>query len=392
MLFQSRLLGPLLRAMGAVPVRRRQDHPEGPLDNDAAFERLFAVLGAGRAVGIFPEGISHNRPQLQALKTGAARIALGAQQRYPGRPIAIVPTGLVYIRPHRFRSRVLVQFGEPIALEQGWRQAYERDAREAVRALTTQIEQRLRALTIHAEDWETVRVLDAVGRLYQPAGISLEQRVELARRFHAAYPQVRDEPKVRALYARVRDYLGRLEELGLSDAALRHGVGAREAAARALEHALLLLMWLPLAALGAVVHLPVGLGLAALAESLAPRKDVVGTTKFMGGLLALVSGWTALAALAGWCWGWSWALAALAALPLSGYATLRVLGRAQALRHFGRTSWRLLRLRRQLEALRRERAALQQAVLRAVERYRPPGLQPLFPERTAEADAQAWTL
>ena len=78
-LFQSRGLRFFLHTLGAVPIRRRMDHQgQASLDNTAAFDALFAVLKVGGAFGIFPEGISHARSELAPLKTGAARIALGA--------------------------------------------------------------------------------------------------------------------------------------------------------------------------------------------------------------------------------------------------------------------------------------------------------------------------
>src|SRR4051794_18042292 len=79
-LFRSRVLRPVLRALGAVPVARRSDHAdagEASARNETAFATMFQVLAAGGAVGIFPEGLSHDAPQLAKLKTGAARIALG---------------------------------------------------------------------------------------------------------------------------------------------------------------------------------------------------------------------------------------------------------------------------------------------------------------------------
>ena len=79
---------------------------------------MFAVLGEGGAIGIFPEGLSHDESQLARLKTGAARLALGGAQRTSG-PIPIVPCGLTFIHPKRFRSRVLVQYGPPIAIAGG---------------------------------------------------------------------------------------------------------------------------------------------------------------------------------------------------------------------------------------------------------------------------------
>src|SRR6185503_5896283 len=113
--------------------------------------------------------------QLAPLKTGAARIALAVVRKAPDRPVYLVPTGLVYFTRHRFRSSVLILVGAGES---------DPDEREAARALTARIEARLRALTINADSWDTIWVLDGVRRLYQPPGLSLEERVELARRFN----------------------------------------------------------------------------------------------------------------------------------------------------------------------------------------------------------------
>jgi 1-acyl-sn-glycerol-3-phosphate acyltransferase len=390
-LFESRLLRPLLRAMGAVPVRRRKEHPDGALDNQSAFEALFDVLGRGRAMGIFPEGISHNRSQLQRLKTGAARVALGAKARFPGQRIVLIPTGLNYFQRNRFRSSVLVQFGEPIEVTAGLLDAHAKDGRAVVHEVTAQVEGQLRGLTINAADWETVWVLDGVRRLYQPPHISLEERVELSRRFNEHYPQVKDQPEVRALFRRVRGYLMRLSAAGLSDRALRRDMSTVEVALHGSRHVVLLGIWLPLALVGAAVHVPLLLLLALAGERVAPRKDVVATTKFLAGLLCVLVTWAAVAGAVGWSWGWPWAVAALTALPVSGYATLRVLARLDALRNLAGTLARVLLLRREVRTLRRERLALEEAIARAVHRFKPEGLELMFPRPAPDSDEE-WTL
>src|SRR5947208_2547107 len=76
-----------LIVLQAVPIYRRQDAGEpGPASlrttrNDDSFARCFELLAAGEALLIFPEGQSHSDPSLRQLKTGAARLALGALQR-----------------------------------------------------------------------------------------------------------------------------------------------------------------------------------------------------------------------------------------------------------------------------------------------------------------------
>ena len=108
-LFSQPLLSLILKKMGAVPIRRRQDQPDGQLNNQDAFEALYDILHQGKTMGIFPEGISHNGSQLAELKTGGARIALEMHRRKV--PIQLIPCGLTYLTRDRFRSSVLIQFG-----------------------------------------------------------------------------------------------------------------------------------------------------------------------------------------------------------------------------------------------------------------------------------------
>lgn len=286
-LFKSPFLRFFLDALGAVPIRRRKDHGGQSIDNSDAFTRLYDVLAAGGAMGIFPEGISHDEAQLARLKTGAARIAFGAMETHPGLVVRLVPVGLHYVHKKRFRSSVLIQLGEPIVLGSERHALWKAGERAEVSALTDELSLRLRSLTVNADDWESVRVLDAVRRLYQPRDILLEERVELARRFNSVYPSVRDEPEVRALFDRVRTYQDGLDDLGLTDRQLRADHGPWEVAGRVAEHLLLALVWLPLAGVGMVVHLPLLIAVRVSGPWLAPRKDVIATTKFVAGFLGI---------------------------------------------------------------------------------------------------------
>ncbi len=378
-LFESRLLGWLLRRMGAVPVRRRMDHPDGPLENDSAFAALHQVLLEGRAVGIFPEGLSHLDSQLAPLKTGAARIALEVARKAPDRPVYLVPSGLVYFTRHRFRSSVLVQFGAPIEVVAAAHEG--EDERTAARQITAQLEARLRALTVNADSWDTLRVLDAVRRLYQPEGISLEDRVELARRFNTVYPTVAHHEEVQGLFQRVRGYQHRMSAVGLSDDNLKRELGLRDTLARAFAHLALLLFWAPLSLIGAPIHAPLGLLFRIAGRAASPRKDTVATTKFVIGFLTMLLVYGGLAALAAWKMGaWAGILVALI-LPLSGLAFVHVLGRIDALRHLLLTLVRVIRLRTEVAALRAERARLVTDVTAAVDRFRPEDMEPLFGAR-----------
>jgi glycerol-3-phosphate O-acyltransferase/dihydroxyacetone phosphate acyltransferase len=376
-LFKTRVMRAILGGLGAVPIMRRDDHAGGGADNQAAFAAMFDVLGRGDAIGIFPEGLSHDESQLARLKTGAARLALGAAHK-TGREIAIVPCGLTFIHPKRFRSRVLVQFGPPLTVTPAIA-----ETPDEVRTITDEIGAGLRRLTINAPDWDTVRALDVVRRLYQPQEISIEDRVELARRFNAYYGAVATEPRVVKLMRRVRAYQDKLDELGVSDRELARDLSKLEVLARVVRHLVLVAFWLPLTLPGAPLHLP-PLALARIGSPLlTPRKDVIATTKLVLGLALVLLAYAITISLLWWAWGFWWAFAAAIVLPASGWATLRVLDRVRLVRRGAGVLFRRLRFRREVKQLRDERARLVDEVTATVTALKPPDVEPLFasPER-----------
>jgi 1-acyl-sn-glycerol-3-phosphate acyltransferase len=378
-LFKGRLMRAVLGGLGAVPVARKTEADGGSSSavvrdgadmakvNDAAFDRMFDVLVRGDAIGIFPEGISHDLSQLSKLKTGAARIALGGAKK-AGQPIAIVPCGLTFIHPKRFRSRVLVQYGTPIWVTEG----------EPV-ALTSEIDVAMRRLTINSPDWDTVRALDTVRRLYQPPGISIEERVELSRRFNKHYAALAEDPRVIEILGRAKAYATKLDELGISDRELAQDLSKSAVGARMLRHLTLVAFWLPLCVPGAPLHLPTVAFAKIAGPRLTPRKDVIATTKMLVGMLLCLLSYAAAVVFLGVKLGMWAALASAIILPLSGWATLRVMDRmSHVQRAFGVLA-RRLRFRREVKLLRTEREQLSDDVVAAVTAIMPAGVEALFP-------------
>ena len=385
-LFQSAPLRVIMNALGVVPISRRKDHGgEGSvkkIDNSQAFAALNKVLISGRSMGIFPEGISHDQASLSGLKTGAARIGLQLVAEEPDVPLVIVPVGLTYIHRNRMRSRVLVQFGHPLQVHD-WLDAFKEDPREAARDLTDHLDRGLRALTINAPDWETVRVLDGVRRLYQPPRIPLENRVELARRFNEGFQTVKDKPEVIVLYSRIERYLDELDSLGLSDRDLDDDANFRSRRARAARNLMLALVWLPLALPGFLVFLPLGQLVSWAGVNFAPRTDVIQTSKFVLGVATAAAAYMGLVALTTVFGSIPAGIAVAVALPLSAVATLKVLERGVRLRRLLSGGVRSLMLGREVERLRAERRFLEAEVIKAVERLLPEDMERLY-ERTAE--------
>jgi hypothetical protein len=82
---------------------------------------------------------------------------------------------------------------------------------------------------------------------------------------------------------------------------------------------------LPLAVVGAVIHYPTYRLVGALARRFSRGERVlVATVKFLGALALYPLTYLTAFAILEWWWGWEAAVPALVALPLLGYTALRV--------------------------------------------------------------------
>jgi hypothetical protein len=188
----------------------------------------------------------------------------------------------------------------------------------------------------------------------------------------------------------VRAYQQKLDELGITDRELARDLSKLEVGGRLLRHLVLVAFWLPLSAPGAPLHLP-PLAFARFASAkLTPRKDVIATTKLLIGLMLVGLAYSAAIAFLWWKAGFWWGVAAAIILPLSGYATLRVLDRLRLVRRGVGVLFRRLRFRREVHALRGEREALVAEVIATVTAVKPDDLPALFPpdhpDRLEESD------
>lgn len=372
------LLGKMLDATGAVPVYRKEEHG-GEVDNSGAFDRLFDVIEAGNCIGVFPEGVSHTESQLARLKTGTARIALTVAARGKVN-VTIMPCGLNYMHRDRFRSQVLIEFGEPIIVDDEWARKFKANEQAAVNELTAFLAGSLKAVTLNAPDWTTLKFIQTARRLYKPrdAHLTPETYVELNRRFVETWERCGHEPEMAAFRRHIEDYQSRLEALGLKDYQLRQEITIGKAIRRLVGRSLLAVLLLPVAIPGLILHLPAGWIAAVVGERFSYETDDVATLKVFAAIAVLPLLYIVAAFLVGNYFGFGWALLAVAVLAISFSTSLWLIETQATLLASMISILRRTRLRTEIQELRNTRSRLVARVRELANQFASPDKPRIF--------------
>ncbi|KAG0265433.1 hypothetical protein DFQ27_000647 [Actinomortierella ambigua] len=257
------------------------------MDQSKVYKTVFDRLNAGHCVGIFPEGGSHDRLELLPLKAGVTIMALGALAANPDLDLKIVTCGLNYFHPHRFRSRAVVEFGDPLSVPPELVEMYKRggaEKREACSKLLDTIYDGLKAVTLNAPDFETLMVIQAARRLYKPAHrkLQISQVVHLNRRFLAGYLHFQENPKVQEAKDKVMHYNTQLRYHGLRDHQVTVKYSRRYAIGLLLYRLLKTLVFAFVALPGALMNLPIAIVARVISEKKAKEALAASTVKIAG--------------------------------------------------------------------------------------------------------------
>jgi len=324
-LFRHPLIAPFLALARALPVYRRQDTDGDTARNVETFRAVSDALAQGEAIVIFPEGVSQPEPTLKTLRTGAARLLLDAEAA-GAPPVALLPVGIVVNEPGRFRSgHALVLIGAPVPLDD-CRALAARDPIAGVRMLTERLTEALRKQIIEAEDRDTLRLLRVIERVWhEESGTAREPRsAAWLQRASRAYRWLRVSApgEVESFRREVETYADELDRIGVRPETLGRRYAPSVVARYTAREVLPLLLGLPLAAVGMLVHaLPyqlLGLGVR-LAR---PDADTEATYKLAGGIVIYPLAWAFEAWLVHRWAGTPWLVVFLLALLPSGFFAL----------------------------------------------------------------------
>lgn len=330
----------------AIPVHKPEDR--GPGSNDVMFGSAYKALDEGSHVVIFPEGITRDEPSIGRVKTGAARIVMGARAKGT-EGIMITPAGIHYEDKASLRSDVSVLIGNAIDLDAtigdhvapGTDESP--DNRGAVRSLTDTIDTEIRRVAPDFADWREARALTTgAAIMLRTLADDPGDDIPIADRDVLA-GHLGDQPEdVKANVAAAVDrYNRQLADFGLDDARLLSGMTGRRFLWRSIGWLLLTLLLFPFALVGVAINwIPFLLVKAVGMLRVAPA--VLSTIKPVSAILFFGIAWGLTLWQVSSEWGFVGVLLVAMLLPLYLAAVIVFFEKAQMLwSSFG--TWRRLR-------------------------------------------------
>jgi hypothetical protein len=203
----------------------------------------------------------------------------------------------------------------------------------------------------------------------------------LSRRFVDRYLQSAEDPELQAFRNDVENYQARLDMLGLKDYQLRQPVTMAHAFRKVILRSMTMLVLLPIAIPGALLHLPVGWIAATVGERFSYEMDDIATLKVLATILLLPVLYLAIAIFVGVYFGFWWAIVAVMALSVSFFASVRLIEAEAGLLNSMLSILRLARLGSDVDELRAARAVLVAKVRALAERFADPDVPRMFTDQ-----------
>ena len=225
--FKGRIVKWILNDLNMSPMFRLQEGYGEIKKNNKTFEECRDLLSRNKALLIFPEAICIPEKRLQPLKKGLSRIVFQTEEAFDFKKNVLVqPVGLNYTKPYKFRSELLINFGQPISLK-SYEEFYKRDKVKAINDFTKMLEKEMAKLIITIDNKHNDELVEGIHEIYLQQWLkekhkgknSIEKRFE-ARKEIVGMINQQDEDNaeaIKALKEKVIPYLKKLNKHKLRD-------------------------------------------------------------------------------------------------------------------------------------------------------------------------------
>lgn len=223
-IFKPGLITLVLRFLKIMPVYRIRDGKDQLSRNEKTFADSIKVLENNGALALFPEAAHSAKRQMLPHKKAVPRIVFMAEEKADNNlDIHIVPTGIYYTSYWKFNRTVLVNFGEPILVNDFLR-AYHENPNAATLALRDVLEQAITPLTINIKSKENYHSFELIRSVYGKAyAIKSGRHTDFVNRFESDRQLVNkldklettDKEKAREICRTAKDFDANVRKHGL---------------------------------------------------------------------------------------------------------------------------------------------------------------------------------
>lgn len=258
-IFQNPKTAKILRWLRILPIYRIRDGIGAVRDkNGDTMDQAMDVMYDEVPMYLFPEATHRTKHSLRPISKGIFHIALGANNKYgKEKPVYIVPVGLEYGDYFRFRSTILLSYGEPINVSEFVKGREEENEAVILNELKTVLRERMAKLISFIpdedEDYEAIWELTKIRAGKQPC--SLKKRLENNKQKIAEILDFKEkEPeKAKTLFDKVTEFTKLRKEKKISV----KSVANKATFGKTLLKSLLMLLGLPFYVAAAVVSCPI---------------------------------------------------------------------------------------------------------------------------------------
>ena len=224
-IFKKKLAAKTFASINMMPIYRQRDGGDTIKKNEAVFNACYDILSKNRTIIIYPEGNHDYRKRLRPLKKGVFRIGFGAQEKH-GKEIDVhvVPVGVNYSDNRNMGSTLLINFGEPIKLNDYW-DRYLNEPAQTLNKMTSELRSRMGDLIINIQNLDYYETIEEITEYFDKEIYKLEATKghSLLNQFHAKKsfiakiePHIKEYPEVsQTLKSDVKKFGDLLDKYGL---------------------------------------------------------------------------------------------------------------------------------------------------------------------------------
>lgn len=165
-IFKNKTAAAFLKFIKIMPVYRMRDGKENLSRNDETFADSIKVLENNFALALFPEAAHTGKRQMFPPKKAVPRIVFMAEEKAgKNLDIQIIPTGIYYSSYWKFNRRVIVNFGDPI-LVNDYLEEYKNNPNSAILSLRKKIHEAILKLVINISSKKYYKEFEIIREIY----------------------------------------------------------------------------------------------------------------------------------------------------------------------------------------------------------------------------------